>query len=121
LDTSLFSPESSFKNSAVKVPPISLFSALAQREKCTHRLRGGEGGIRTPGTGFSPYNGLANRRLKPLGHLSDIFPVAGKVGRELLDHLIIAEAFSRSAEMLGLKEKPAAEVFPFCGFLVLIL
>ncbi len=31
---------------------------------------GGEGGIRTPGTGFSPYNGLANRRLQPLGHLS---------------------------------------------------
>ena len=31
---------------------------------------GGEGGIRTPGTGFSQHNGLANRRLKPLGHLS---------------------------------------------------
>src|SRR5208282_4888503 len=31
---------------------------------------GGEGGIRTPGTRFSAYNGLANRRLKPLGHLS---------------------------------------------------
>ena len=31
---------------------------------------GGEGGIRTLGTGFSPYNGLANRRLQPLGHLS---------------------------------------------------
>src|SRR5271165_1759058 len=31
---------------------------------------GGEGGIRTPGTGFGPYNGLANRRLQPLGHLS---------------------------------------------------
>ncbi len=31
---------------------------------------GGEGGIRTPGTGVSPYNGLANRRLQPLGHLS---------------------------------------------------
>jgi hypothetical protein len=30
----------------------------------------GEGGIRTPGRGISPYNGLANRRLKPLGHLS---------------------------------------------------
>src|SRR6266704_4809825 len=30
----------------------------------------GEGGIRTPGRGFSPYNGLANRRLQPLGHLS---------------------------------------------------
>ena len=33
---------------------------------------GGEGGIRTPGTGFGPYNGLANRRLQPLGHLSDV-------------------------------------------------
>ena len=31
---------------------------------------GGEGGIRTPGTGFSPYNGLANRRIQPLCHLS---------------------------------------------------
>ena len=34
---------------------------------------GGEGGIRTPGRGFSPYNGLANRRLQPLGHLSAEF------------------------------------------------
>src|SRR5260221_12364088 len=33
---------------------------------------GGEGGIRTPGRGFSPYNGLANRRLQPLGHLSGV-------------------------------------------------
>src|SRR6185437_3890533 len=32
---------------------------------------GGEGGIRTPDRGVSPYNGLANRRLQPLGHLSD--------------------------------------------------
>ena len=31
---------------------------------------GGEGGIRTPGTGFSQYNGLANRRIQPLCHLS---------------------------------------------------
>ena len=30
----------------------------------------GETGIRTPDTGLSPYNGLANRRLQPLGHLS---------------------------------------------------
>ena len=34
---------------------------------------GGEGGIRTLGTGVSPYNGLANRRLQPLGHLSGDF------------------------------------------------
>ncbi len=32
---------------------------------------GGEGGIRTPDRAVKPYNGLANRRLQPLGHLSD--------------------------------------------------
>ena len=32
----------------------------------------GEGGIRTPGTGLTPYDGLANRCLQPLGHLSRI-------------------------------------------------
>ena len=30
----------------------------------------GEGGIRTPGTGLTPYDGLANRCFKPLSHLS---------------------------------------------------
>ena len=30
----------------------------------------GERGIRTLGTGLNPYNGLANRPLQPLGHLS---------------------------------------------------
>src|SRR6266478_2434810 len=35
-----------------------------RRETC------GEGGIRTLDTDFGPYNGLANRRLRPLGHLS---------------------------------------------------
>ncbi len=34
--------------------------------------KNGEGGIRTPGTGISPYNGLANRRFKPLSHLSTL-------------------------------------------------
>ena len=38
---------------------------------------GGEEGIRTPGTGLSPYNGLANRRLQPLGHLTADFQVYG--------------------------------------------
>ena len=40
---------------------------------------GGEGGIRTPDRGVSPYNGLANRRLQPLGHLSGVFAAAGIV------------------------------------------
>src|SRR6266568_8935201 len=35
---------------------------------------GGEGGIRTPGRSFSPYNGLANRRIQPLCHLSAVGP-----------------------------------------------
>ena len=30
----------------------------------------GEAGIRTRDTSLTPYNGLANRRLQPLGHLS---------------------------------------------------
>src|SRR5881227_3603941 len=34
--------------------------------------RYGEGGIRTPDRAFRPYNGLANRRLQPLGHLSRV-------------------------------------------------
>ena len=37
---------------------------------CSYGKSGGEGGIRTPGTGFSQYNGLANRRIQPLCHLS---------------------------------------------------
>jgi hypothetical protein len=32
----------------------------------------GEGGIRTRGTGLTPYTGLANQRIRPLCHLSDI-------------------------------------------------
>ena len=38
-----------------------------------HVGTGGEGGIRTLGTGVSPYNGLANRRIRPLCHLSGVW------------------------------------------------
>ena len=31
---------------------------------------GGDAGIRTLDTALRPYNGLANRRLQPLGHVS---------------------------------------------------
>ena len=37
------------------------------------KLENGEGGIRTLDTGNPPYDGLANRCLQPLGHLS-IYP-----------------------------------------------
>ena len=33
-------------------------------------VRGGDGGIRTLDRALQPYNGLANRRLQPLGHVS---------------------------------------------------
>jgi hypothetical protein len=34
------------------------------------RKDGGDGGIRTLDRALQPYNGLANRRLQPLGHIS---------------------------------------------------
>src|SRR5579871_2216562 len=56
-----------FKGKARNSARFSVFSSSTYLET---RLRGGEGGIRTLDTGFGPYNGLANRRLQPLGHLS---------------------------------------------------
>ena len=48
------------------------FSGNNSRISLHFRLYGGEGGIRTLGTGVSPYNGLANRRIRPLCHLSGV-------------------------------------------------
>ena len=47
-----------------------LFSGLLSLPDTDRRRLTGESGIRTRGTGVNPYNGLANRRLQPLGHLS---------------------------------------------------
>src|SRR3982074_3624726 len=38
-------------------------------DRC-EQLDGGDGGIRTLDRALQPYNGLANRRLQPLGHVS---------------------------------------------------
>ena len=43
---------------------------LADANATEGRMSGGEAGIRTLDTAFRPYNGLANRRLQPLGHLT---------------------------------------------------
>jgi hypothetical protein len=58
--------------SAIRGIPETRERARIQRFGATtgRKGSGGEGGIRTPDTGVSPYNGLANRRLQPLGHLS---------------------------------------------------
>src|SRR4026208_2043374 len=47
----------------MKPPPVP-------REGPGAAFTSGETGIRTPDTSLTPYNGLANRRLQPLGHLS---------------------------------------------------
>jgi hypothetical protein len=44
---------------------------------------GGAGGIRTLDTAFQPYNGLANRRLQPLGHSTIQFFRRATDGRPL--------------------------------------
>ena len=41
---------------------------------CFRELSGGERGIRTLDRTLRSYNGLANRRLQPLGHLSCLLP-----------------------------------------------
>ena len=43
---------------------------LKEKLGLRQRKSGGERGIRTLDRAFGPYNGLANRRLQPLGHLS---------------------------------------------------
>jgi hypothetical protein len=45
---------------------------------------GGEGGIRTLDTGLSPYNALAGRHLRPLGHLSALICRTGTWKNRLL-------------------------------------
>ena len=55
-------------------PILSVLSILKAKQKKSSAVAkllafGGEGGIRTHGTG-SPYSGFRDRLLKPLGHLS---------------------------------------------------
>src|SRR6202167_3149633 len=80
------------------------------------RTSGGEGGIRTLGTGVSPYNGLANRRIRPLCHLS---------GAAEFYFITRTQAFRRSVRklifviltrvpVLLLKENPSLRVVRLC-------
>ena len=51
-------------------------AAVSTKKLQTHEKQrdihviGGAGGIRTLDRALQPYNGLANRRLQPLGHIS---------------------------------------------------
>ena len=55
-------------------PPIQLGIGvgITDLQVLDNEGNGGEGGIRTLDRVVRPYNGLANRRLQPLGHLSSI-------------------------------------------------
>src|SRR5580765_1670623 len=50
--------------------PPSEVGLPTEARSSSRRAKVGEAGIRTLGTAFRPYNGLANRRLQPLGHLT---------------------------------------------------
>ena len=54
------------------LPDSGISVGITDSQVPDNKSNGGEGGIRTPDTGVSPYNGLANRRLQPLGHLSGV-------------------------------------------------
>src|SRR6476660_3617240 len=56
---------------------------LSYGSKCC----GGERGIRTLGTGNTPYAGLANRCLQPLGHLSELAGRRSPSGRACQTYL----------------------------------
>jgi hypothetical protein len=55
----------------VILPDFGISVGITGLQVLDNEGNGGEGGIRTLDTGFGPYNGLANRRLQPLGHLSN--------------------------------------------------
>src|SRR5688500_20392570 len=59
-------------------------------------ISSGDGGIRTLDTGLTPYNGLANRRLQPLGHLSRTDKSSGDSG--LLTEVRSSRSSGRSRE-----------------------
>ncbi len=51
-------------------PAVASASSPACRAEAQAKAGGGAGGIRTLDRALQPYNGLANRRLQPLGHSS---------------------------------------------------
>src|SRR5437016_5835673 len=73
------------------------------------------------GTAFTPYNGLANRRLQPLGHLSSrtcgvaIVAVWGVLWGSWLKHLQLAEPFGLCSRVPASDETPFFCSYPGLG------
>jgi hypothetical protein len=64
---------------------------------------GGAGGIRTLDRALQPYNGLANRRLQPLGHSSirRICPTQGRAASGRFEAAEFSEGFDAASRQLG--------------------
>jgi hypothetical protein len=74
---------------------------------------GGERGIRTPDRGVSPYNGLANRRLQPLGHLS-VYALTDYIGRALkFAELNRGASWAATLHLSTYLERPASQAAAF--------
>ena len=69
---------------------------------CSSDCLGGEGGIRTLGTGVSPYNGLANRRIRPLCHLSGMH-AENKFNTWVMTRCRLYRAFFRAGARAALR------------------
>ncbi len=70
-----------------------------------HGKAGGGRGIRTPDRGLSPYNGLANRRLQPLGHPSALFERLAS--RRMRAHDLACGRVGRNPSALALRSPEA--------------
>src|SRR5664279_3901084 len=60
--------------------PVSRLVFKESSKRIDLGMDGGAGGIRTLDRALQPYNGLANRRLQPLGH-SSVRPICPTQGR----------------------------------------
>ena len=60
------------RNLGTDLEPNHQLLRIFRHIKCLIGVIGGAGGIRTLDRALQPYNGLANRRLQPLGHSSVI-------------------------------------------------
>jgi hypothetical protein len=86
---------------------------LACRPKCVSAKQdGGDGGIRTLDRALQPYNGLANRRLQPLGHISGKadMPDAGASRKRQISRCRIPSHLTTAGRLTeALKQIPGAE------------
>jgi hypothetical protein len=92
--------------------PASLALHRRSPRRSASRAGGGAGGIRTLDRALQPYNGLANRRLQPLGHSSDRadMPDAGASRKRQISGCGLRKPFNvRTTPNRGLATNPQVE------------